>query len=255
MHDKASDEHKQPVHKSFMARHEKIITLLGALILFFTFIVKDNKREAHKELVARIADAQTVYGSRNEMVSVMQTLQALSIRVADIVQQTKTSGSSNAEQETASFLPALADLQQEKEICSVRLDMLGELASKLPGGEAFKKRINDANALIEKLDTQLEASEDNIKELVNNSPSPERLKSAVGGLRYDLENEISQTHHLMFIAAKLRLDLFQIADTTKQKSEHRLKWYSGFSIALYIIGWALALVAKLFGAKSIGGTE
>lgn len=70
--------------KSFFQSHSRLMSIIGAIIVFATFAVKDAIHEQLKELVDRIDAAQFDYALEKSTDNVLLSVSAVSRRVEDI---------------------------------------------------------------------------------------------------------------------------------------------------------------------------
>ena len=63
--------------RNFLRRHSRILTVLGALIVFVTFVVKEGLRDRGKDLLASVESAQTTFVMRSDVEDLRLQLRSL----------------------------------------------------------------------------------------------------------------------------------------------------------------------------------
>lgn len=253
-----SNEKEEAKHKRIVARRERLFTLLGALILFVTFIVKDSKREEYKELVAAISNAQVVFGTRDQLLTVLQRVSYTSTQLERLSLYFKhKKSSSQSEAETLADLPeSFAAAEDMTETSSVQLTMLQDLVKKVPDAPVdLKQRIEMEKTTADKLNESLELEEGTVAAKTGQSDSDLEPELKLEDFATRINNQMNKSLKLLQSTGQLHDEAMKVVETSRAKSEETLGWYSKGSIVLYILGWSVALCAKLYGSKEMSGAE
>jgi hypothetical protein len=70
--------------KTILRKHSQLVTLVGAFIVFATFMVREEICESLKDLVSSIDTAQTVFASRRDMIMIAEQLNTVGTITADM---------------------------------------------------------------------------------------------------------------------------------------------------------------------------
>jgi hypothetical protein len=70
--------------RMLLRRHAQVLTFVGALVVFATFIVREEVRENLKDLIASIDSAQSVFSTRRDVAVIADELDVLGTITVDI---------------------------------------------------------------------------------------------------------------------------------------------------------------------------
>lgn len=268
-------------------KHERLMTFIGAAILFATFLTKDWKQEQTKDLVAEIDKAREIYVLRTDLQSVHHQVTLLDDTVQQGVKHATDSGSvaseidweltydqmsivhfettSNNLREFAkklnlrSYMKELSDLQQSNVTRHKQLDSLQ--------AEWYIQRIDDSlkDLNSETLDASMNSFLRSLSEAgINVHDIKRRMKKEQQQseqLKQDsLSVVLDRIHSLRYsfegIDDKydgLTLRMLQEADEIKDRQSVQLSYYNRLAIVLYCLGLSLGLIGKLIGVNAGGG--
>ena len=212
-------------------------TLIGAFIVFTTFIVKEAVGDHFKESAESINFAEQSY--RNAMNTAIVAKEVVDAQF----QLSRSQGPAQAG----------GDVRKDvtPELDSVRLnlfllDNLNELNEKLPNNDALRAELNGHRATLQHLETTLTALS-----LLFSSPKfvTKEREDQLLDARKKVWNE-----HWQFIIPTGQAILNR-AHALKEQREHFYQRWKTLSYVLYAIGWGIGLFGKLLGVGDIGGGE
>lgn len=235
---------------SWIQRHDRMLTFVGALIVFATFFVKDYFQETYRESLQTAESASQTFAVQSQLSRVSDTLVAIQREQLDAYDQNGDSADIQLNMKKMLFstkswlsilnielLPLYDRANNIDRLCAkvgCDTDALNRVRSKLgkamagssqPFGTAlFAPRVAHSKQEIEAARKGiLDSYIDPVEELVS-----------------DAETELG------------KLEIIAL-DTAKAQSEFREKRYrmaQKISIFLYVLGWGLALSARLLGGPA-----
>jgi hypothetical protein len=240
-------------YKSFIVKHDQFLTVLGGLILFLTFIVKDNKREEYKELTSSISHAGTVFSVRNQILDITTKLNFISNSVDLLSRLSKKLPVKESPEEVQDVLNAYSAADDFTGRATIELDMLTDLTTEISRlNPALKKAIAEKRKKADALQEALEKDGSllNLKlDRTESDPDPDHEVSlAKLGARFISYTNVSI--RLMSDTTDLRDRVMKELEELRKKSEKSLQTYSRWSVVLFVFGSSLTLIAKLMGSKS-----
>lgn len=207
----------------FARKYDDILTVIGAIIIFGTFLVKEVYRERDKDIESTLHTAQSVFTMRDEL----QRSLILSDR---IIHKLDGMGQMAALQRGTLAQPVSVD-ELEAEDTKQGLELMKNWNAHVVAleMEMEDKNVHCASDLDKKFD---EAT----KQL---GTDVQGARKAMNGI----EDELMSCQQTILGAAK-----------TKQKDAHwweEFWWY--WSMVLFSVGWGLTLVGKLAKDEKISG--
>src|ERR1035437_1678792 len=224
---------------SFLEDHSRAFTIIGAIIVLFTFLVKEVFRETVKELRDSLAEARRVEleAERNDN-SVLDDVN-LRLRLGQIqslLAAARVGGTlpgSNLLQEVADTTEVLANAEQ-------RFDRVSGILDKLPGHTEALKANRD----------KLQHDLSDLKKNVNDSLSK--------GLHAKEQGPINHVLVLVGLIQVLVLDIklvplqTAVVETARRAKERAAAAYDTCSYTfwtLHLIGWGIGLTGLIYGKK------
>lgn len=238
---------------SFFQRHGRLLSFVGAFVVFGTFVLKDAVREQLKILVDSISSAQSFYLRQRDMADIQARLsvidQALSINYRN-VEALRT--------HKEPLAPPLADWFYATDAynheSTTSLDQMNQLMKVLPYDHALSSRreILIARLSKNKEDDRRLASETAYVDGVPDQDASANRKRAEGHL---LEAVAVSTESAEIADATRTLvkDLLAHAEVTQAKAERRYRICTWVSYVLYTLGWSLALLGRIFSVEGLPG--
>ena len=134
---------KRPRLKELLTQHRRLVTFIGALIVFVTFVVKDGLREQLKDLVSSIDSAESVFAIRNDANTTAMWLQRLQEQVDWIAEKIKLKGTSYSGDMVERTHSTLEIISEVHESIAVSLDNISNLIEKVPHQEENARKAKE----------------------------------------------------------------------------------------------------------------
>jgi hypothetical protein len=212
--------------------------MLGAFIVFATFILKDGVKDNLRDTVDAFESAESVFLMRDSIGEGEVRLREMTNILRGIQEKTNSKDVGGTEEFRASQdFQRVRSLMQAQDDFSLRMDALDQLAEKLPSN---KNRDGQIRQFHEFFNTLSES-------ILNNG----------NGLEYEKRpNEtVEQQDFRMIRALEFETGhLEEVAHSTLDEArkkrrllERRLRIVTYTSYALYGIGWGLAFIGRLWG--------
>jgi hypothetical protein len=228
-----------------MRRHQRLLTFFGALIVFFTFIVKDALRENLKDLVDSLNAAEASAMASNETQMAIVALEAVQNRLDRIVGRGETDPEDRVDS-------SIAILQTT---CSLYLAVVAEnsrLIERLPSDVAakFEERIKGAAKAQEPINARyLELLQRQMPEKqAPESQAQDRLRNI--NLYTQVVLLTTQIAAQEVEVKSIGREMLIAANGIRQQDERRYRWATWASYVLYALGWGLGLLGRLASVES-----
>ena len=232
--------------RRFVRKHEGFLTIVGALIVFATYVVKENIEMRYKEIAETLSSAEIHFRISRELNKVDRDLQDLTTRVemnqaqdkmqlADAFNKHDVSLDMTGVESVALLMQQLRDHHKEDDILK---DVKNDVALE------EKWRI-DYDRVIE-LDNSGEkkrAEEERLTAEADEEAMAEEAKRHVA-LKRPLGRQLLE---------QLQADVLDKVSRERDKYEHLDKFWKPFSYVLFGLGWGVGLIAKLAGSKQESG--
>jgi len=273
-----------------LRKHSRFLAIVGALIVFLTFITKEQRGEALKSLTDSLESAEAQFALQTDIVELFQaqsvSQHTLNERLSGIDQHTLTAEGMSDEHERDS-----GEIEQDR----IRILKEGwrqkiEIAKAYNESDAlvldrtlkFVKKLPPDDELPNQLATELnqrekerDALQKSIGTLSASVDSCGLKQTAAGKLLYTTKGDTMLFELTCDLGAKdkmssrMALDgkaaseavkstirrVFDQADgilAIKQEDyENTKRW----AVGLYVIGWGLSLIGKLYDVKGLGGGD
>jgi hypothetical protein len=223
---------KFPNIAGFIRRHDKWFTTLGALIVFLTFITREGLREMARDSANSLKAGQSEYYLEKQIAAM--TFQLAQVRAWTDVTGRRTLGVTVQELKEASYKQRLNMDSARIETLVMRLQsmIMGiqdlDDSERIPGatkiGEIITQVQTQARLLPMAASTNWEASSDLV---------------AIEKKSLELEQETDDLG--TNLVSKEQAQSFRDSDARD--------YFDEISYVLYIVGWTLALVARLVGDR------
>ena len=230
----------------WFAKHPELITVLGGLILFATFLVKDILREQEKDVVNAIDSAESIYLIRDSNLALRKEIDQLDANInrsrGEILRADR-SKHKEKQTEAREFIP-IFDGSEDPVVrllgeTDVEVDNLQRLVAKAPPTAEHLTEFAKVYWEWDKLRMQFFAQ-----------PLPsldEKLKEDAKNIA---ERDRAYYSSVWLINSKISMvgaEILDDAHYTKEKLEHRVKIFTPISYVLFGLGVVLTIVSKLFG--------
>lgn len=273
--------------QAFVRRHSRLLTFVGALIVFTTFVEKEGLREHLKSVVESLETANNAFASREDsartnsvLLGVADTLNQLSAmdtsRNLSHVQPQRTVSAKDLSflKDFMTHTGDMLQLDNEYRLLVVnrlnRLryanDDINKILRLLPKSEELSSQLKDTTARLDAAKQENDKLEQIIEKLwtyVAEVKSPhfptevqitlprhrEELKDQFGPARDKMSN---LSGNLTLLEADINSLADKVLDESEQYKQSAQRTYDRYSVASYIlygVGWGLGLLGKMYGVE------
>jgi len=227
-----------------VARRRKLLIIVGGTIVLFTFLVKDGIREYLKGLDDLLMQAEDVFTIQQSIGTVEAQIdwwqqEAETRRIKERASNPDLGGAANYSNETRTAIALLrwrdARLQDE-------FQQMSMLVERMPIGQATLKPILDKMEVAVK--GIHETSEKREKELTEGAQNKLTLGWSYVDSGFALLSTIPVAHAAGEVLQEARIE--------EQFLDRMYRFFSWVSYVLYIVGWAMALRARLSTGDDYG---
>lgn len=214
----------------FIQKHETLFVLVGALIVFITFLVRDAQRERVKEFADTLSNAENTFVLRNSLDEVKGAITAS--RTVFLASAPRNKVTRHIE-----------DMQ----MVAVASYRFADVASEVATVDLFADRVGDTAAphKLTELSAQLAALNDRIEALGKVADSRIFAKAEID----EWSNITDACLDLTTQLNKIESDAVNRAEELRREAERKYRVYTTAGNALYVIGWGLAFIGRIFGFK------
>lgn len=263
---KTAIQHEKPAHGhknerslgTFVRRHNRLVVIVGALVVFLTFIIKEGMRESIKDEKDAIHDGLNMVTLRgaietaNEELRDSKILLVKTYNLAIAIQDKYPAFTTNP---TTDGQIAQQLLKVKRQLVSQHLESMEALLKLLRKNandailEDFHARTVAADISARKLEQQMiiELGENFINGDISQKLSAQTNEKAEKfGKRLD---ELRENSDL------LMKNFLKDAQQAEEKDEQSYIHYTWCSYGLYFVGWALTLIGRLYGVDGLSAEE
>jgi hypothetical protein len=246
--------HPNKSKEGLLACHSRLLSFVGAVIVFLTFVVKEGLADRWKEDAASVQLARYMYGQARGTSDVLDAIYRIAEHIEAADRAQGLSGSSAPDRLSAQvvniskaqfdFITAMLDSShRELESADLLIEKLPSPAADRARYESLQQRLVQVRDLMNGESNRPPSTTlpDAEKELVE---AQNQLKLAMEGGGRDPE----------WLTVNREIDRFtgeilSKAEVVRVENEGRgnLAWW--LSAVLYTLGWSLALVGRLFGVQ------
>lgn len=230
--------------------HSTTWTLLGAGIVFLTFVVKDIITEHLKATSEALNEAESVYTLHQDSDLVWTKLIALETQLAALEDKLDPANPLSVEKTTRRLhhdIKRVGDLTSNAKIW---FEQVSRLLEKLPS------RYKSLRIARDQLATEIKTVEDSVKaaKAASGREAPGKGSPSQSDAFSDEMREKLQIVNVSILQVKIGVftdQVLQTVGTAQKRAETQYKWCTRASYILYAIGWTLAFVAQLRGAGDL----
>ncbi|HEY1648093.1 MAG TPA: hypothetical protein VGF96_08935 [Terracidiphilus sp.] len=255
--------------RSFLKRHDKWLSMFGALIVFGTFLIKDALKESAREARDSFESARVNYVSRHnaeEIRTAVVSGMTDSAKNVDLLIEAILNRSDPRKHDFVSdrslqfFLDSSDQFIQHAER---NIGLASELADRIPSAIAERKTILEMKTRLESTKAKLQdvRQYEERKDIHSEDRSIQKQMPSENSTD-EFEARYSEVEHAVVDSMKITQDVTRISDqivSNAEKEANRLQarydHYTLASYGLYIFGWTLALAGRLFGVGELVAVE
>jgi predicted component of viral defense system (DUF524 family) len=214
--------------------HSREIFIIGALVVFITFVVKDAVRENLKDLVDSINSAEDAYRNSTESARISKEVVDVELQVEEFKRASDPTGPV-----TLTAVVAGKDVAATTESLLRNLENLNE---HLPTRKDLQPSLSEHKKNLASLVEQLQSIDSSLHGTGEAPTTLIQLRS--------IESAIWREYWLYILPTGEKL-LAQ-AESIKERRERNYKICTIVSYVLYVLGWTLAFVGHLAGLEVPG---
>lgn len=217
--------------KRFIHRHDRLLSTLGALIIFFTFLAREGFRDELKELVDSIDAARSVFLIRSDNLDIAEQIAHLQASLTANQQYPPIPSNVLYRFFTASLMSSL------------------DLLDKVPHGEEFDR---EASALAWRRDNWMREYPRPIDPLPGPIVRDKAKEAAEAALNERLWLEASALDSETWLFGARVVDMARKVEAEK---EQRYRTSKRVYFCLFVLGWGLAFIGKIVGVEGLELSE
>jgi hypothetical protein len=232
---------------SFFRRHERLFSLLGAVIVFSTFIVKDAIREQLRDFVTSLNSAQDAYIAQENSAREQEAIQKVPLKITEVSSEKEIKAASEKEEFNAAEQKEIKAkynryFDNANDAADSQLDRIGRLVKKMSERDQYAAQINALRDEFHKLKVNGGIYYNPTSADLVPNESESRLSQSEWWKMS--EAVCSKSNHLVE-------EIVKRAEAELEVSERRYARLTWITYALYALGWGLALVGRLYGGGDI----
>jgi ABC-type Na+ efflux pump permease subunit len=239
--------------KRFLRKRDRLLTVIGAIIVFVMFMVREGAREHLKEVADTVAAAESSYALSETIESAVDADVNLEFKEAAKAVIQETNNPAVLFNRRAAYARIMAKTLPLAPRYLIRLQYslkeLADVADVLKDADGLKSHVREESRLLKVLEDDYDKLPRMTVEEMHDSKNEEKATEAIQGFITMSGTFMTFTLNL----DPLHHDVLAEAERQKQQAETWFKWCTWGSYVLYSIGWALGLVGKIFGVKTGGG--
>jgi len=234
--------------QGFVQRYGRVITFLGALIVFSTFVVKEGIREQLRSTSESVNTAQSIFLVRSDMNELSIYMAYLNTRIGAL----NSGGTSSNSKITGPTLSTMRDnvdlMLANRQRAGASRDNLARMFAKLEFKENTKSKLDLVNSKVEELNAKADVVNSRAIEL-NNSRSEDVSKINWIILKAT-EVSAGYTSNRFDTVEPLQKEMIDAAERRSKKYEHLYSQATRLSYVLYALGWGLGLLGRIYGVET-----
>jgi hypothetical protein len=224
------------------------VTILGALIVFVTFITKDAIRENLKDLNSSLAEADNLFTLQEDIGLVQLHLVKVEENIIEIAAKQSASDSKRAATRdyAVEIRNTLSRMKDRDAALQDEFDRISRLVGRMPVSKSAAVRGSFAK-MQEEISIFHREAEDKEKEVSEGAQDADALDEARAGLVFLLAGEVP--------IIRMGSQVLDLARKEERDIEAAYQRYTRLAFVLYALGWSLSLYGTLSGLPVSGGGE
>jgi hypothetical protein len=243
--------------RRWFTQHQSIIALLGALIVFSTYITNEVLHDRYSGLADALDKAETTSVLRNDIAGIGNLLGQVQTDLL-ILKQDRANSSQSAEARPPGTL-AMDDLERKISVDRFQIahiETITDTIERLSGHFPLTERERSDLASVKWMSQALSRSEDAEMEQVDGK-IPSVNAAALLSDDWEFAKLFTQYRFSspLGIATRVYDGILARAEARRKIQERQSARWKDWSILLYSVGWGLGLLGKLFEDKQARATE
>ena len=226
--------------KSAQERNRRVLTLMGALIVFLTFVVKDTRREQLKDSVDTISNAQSLFDARKEARILGTRIESANNGVIAVEEVLLAGNGPHGKLADVILHQRIAGVEQLADEAALLLHMIEQLARAVPGGITKEQK--------EKLDAMGSRQREFLRKVEAWTARTSAGSDSEPPNLSEVRSEGSSLHNDLYaMGGALYLTLIEQRETQEKAYEH----WTWISYGLYMVGWGMTLLGRLYKIEAL----
>jgi hypothetical protein len=209
----------------------RILPIVGALIVFLTYMIHDVLRDNLKDKAGALSNAREQY----------QAMLMSTINIENQIYLAQAIATDTRQKQDSMGNPAFLEANVAKVDAELQEMAWAPLLKEMPNDRKYQPQLDEIISMTAKLEDMLNKREADDKAGKHSEVSDDALKKAGDELKSKVQGEHD------------RILLDAVAAT--ESAEQKYSFYNTFSIALYVIGWGLGFLGILLGGDKLAGSE
>ena len=225
--------------------HNLLVTFIGAVIVFVTFVVKEGIRDYWKDTSATIDSALGAYYVRDQINALGIKIDNVS-KAVDLVQTTLGDGPKRIEyiSDLARFVFMTNKFDQDSARWRLYMENLSRLAAEMPLAE--RDQAEDKIAVLSKNIEAFRKNSTRISDLLDTNGKEAFCQ--LGKVEMEWRNLADEVYSLSY-------DVSQEARQVRENSKERYERWNFASYFFYSLGWGIGLLGRIYGIGVGSGSE
>lgn len=232
---------------NLVARRRRAITIVGALIVFATFVIKDGVREYLRDLKNSLGEADNLYSLEQDVGAVQLQLVALQEEMngTAVRQKTAEPGGAKNLHYAAEIRSTLAMMKERDAALGDEFNRISRLVQRMPISKAV---IKDSLQKTDEAITKFHEVAKRKEEEVGSSPQDgEALTTAQVNLAFLVLAEVP--------IVSMGSGVLELARSEEENLDAAYDRYTWAALALYALGWGLSFYGVLSGLPAVGNQD
>jgi hypothetical protein len=210
----------------------RILPIVGALIVFLTYMIHDVLRDNLKDKAEALSHAR-----EQDQFMVMST-----INIENQIYLAQAIETDTRQKQDSMGNPAFLEATVAKVDAELQEMGWAPLIKEMPNAKnLYQPRIDEIVSMKGTLENMLAKRAADDKSGKRSEVSDSALKKAADELKLKVQGEHDR--------------ILQDAVTASESAEQKYSFYNTFSIALYVIGWGLGFLGIILGGGKLAGSE
>jgi len=225
-------------------------TLVGALVVFLTYVVKEIFRERLKNISESLTSTENIYTIHQDTDVLWEKLMSLESQLAALGSQGGRADPASSANIAKLIQRNAKTLSERVSNASIMFDQTSRLLDKLPSRQRHLRSERDRLAIeLEDMKKAVKATETAVGHTATGAGSADPLKTLTELAQQSLP--IVQAGLVQIKIAVLSDQVLETARSARKGAETLYTYCTWASYLLYAIGFTLALLAQLRGAGEI----
>jgi chromosome segregation ATPase len=226
---------------ALLRRHRRLLTFVGAFIVFATFMLKENFESGLESEMAQMRNARNIFFMRTQMSQISNEIFDIAARLSVVstdLDEASSGGETWARREAT---------RKSRELKA----RIGALESVLSNIDVLRASSNEKQLEMGELGRRLKSIQEELDESPSADAAPRQgatdqlaADSAIRDRMQRLSQEVTAVDKSLRELAKASSEF---SNETMQRRRQQLEVAQAASIALYVLGWGLGLAARLAG--------